>query len=1733
MKNMAIVKATLAVLVSAAIVVGLTFTIYGGIKDTKIAELGIYVIYLSLSIGLGMKALQIFYFKTPDNKNLMEDMCRESEDLSKDDGLPTDTIDMLDDVKVIRSQNSLTMVKRSAAGLALLDMGNRVQAMIIEGNRNCCKVISTLSNTKLCKITTSGLGECFNTKPGDTTRMDDEGMVTVGGKFFCARDDECKVVEVAAMDYMATLLKFIIITFLIGVSVRLTVKMYGIIVSKKKVIRKDEETGDVVEVEAFNYLSIWKALVIITLWVGSATLLYGLGRMTSIKMNTEAFSINPKDKVTIHGLTEYQASQFNAEEYINSRNWDCKLNIEKYALEGITETKCVEALYNSRKRRDTGASGQGEELSNVTTLRTGGELEEDVVSEGGRVYKVIDGVTYVKTIVSNTTTGLNYGGHKYGVNLNNVDPRCLSQRVIEDKVINGISRCYKKCEHVAGVEVCTIEYSNINVRAKRASVPPTTAYEFAMGEARVEVDKPLGNSYTVQLFSGFYTGWSDHDITDPLFEGGIIKSFEADGSEKGTSKDCGYSGSSPKMGFICTHKRREMITCHKGYYGKGREGATEFECIRYDEPTANANMPTFLNPYINTDHIIRTGGLAKIEHDMPLDSSFRIDNQNYDIKGKISYFESSQDSDQVSGQDKYFIYSAIVVAQISAPDAGSLQYFAHYYAKLMQNNAAGPATDLFKLQPYTLFRARQEDIEAPDFSLEFLYRPKKSSVNCKSGWQDRVQYSFVYKTDVMNSRGQSYNEMCAVSTQACSSTFSRLTGQTTMDVVIPVYYAIRMYGPAKANVKIFNKIVDTITLTNGMTDCLDCLKVRGEWYKPDFSSVSTDVTVTGYPLTHMTGLFSPRSTEGCQAVEIFWFYLAHPKMGAALYLAKVSATADIGKYSTKGKCVQLSHDKDGALKCDGSHALTIPIVKYTTFYTKESKVSKCHMQDNHLVCKSQGTTEYHECTRHIDSMEPFKCSKKQVGNMTQEIKPNTQNFVRYNNEVIVVSRGSHIDEDKLFSGLIDIGHRCVWCLIIVLASAGYGFVVALLLVTAIILGYINAYNIKGFFRWVNLLGPLPKCDNCGFKVETEEEMQRHNSFCAWNICPYCARRVEKKDGPKRIYRRKYGSSKALKAHIERAHMAQKRNKVLAFFKIRRMSIIAFIYVEWLTLNRVNAQTINHRTGLRSNNTGHVYNVDERLFECSDKWCEMSGSVTMDLPITPGVKFVLQTIKSGQTYSRNMEVTQASIRSSCTYDYSSMSFEEGIHKTTVKCTDTVNCNKFGRKDLFTPLGTGKEDKYVPFDTSNPLKEYYCPTSFTCRSPAVGFTWLAAGCVSINTGIAIGYKTLLPLPTEDIISVFTCKISSIDYKMCDGSECSEVTSESEKITNGSIRFPIIPTPLFSTFRVGAVAKQGETKPRMLLMDPPSGSQVSRFGYYQFKAYSIPQASTCLEGMVAAPVPCSIVDEGLHPATECPRQGYVINFHELLKDEKPLTDAINCNMEETTLKWDTKVIERKVVVNGKSYEDSQTIATPSMTLSLKSCNFGSRQVFLDNNDKIRLRAHDFKGTVNSVKCSGNYNRNHKVMLDFDLDIVSPGMMHVRCGDGSSDACYVNTETTNKCNLTMILPGKYTCVYNDKSFTADCTNLTMSQPDLASGTIISGTGSGQLDSWVSGFSLTLSTPWGIAALTVGSCLTVFFIILFSWLWYSRRTMDTSIKSMRTRPFMRNSAYEAIESSKYKQKVY
>ncbi|ULE62103.1 GPC protein [Mikado virus] len=1727
------VKATLAFLVSTAIVVGLTFTIYGGIKDTRIAELGIYVIYLSISIGLGMKALQAFYFRTPDNKNLMEDMCRESEDLSKDDGMPSDTIDMLDDVKVIRSQDSLTMVKRSAAGLALLDMGTGVRAMIIEGNRNCCKAISTLSNTKLCKITTNGLGECFYTKTGDVTKMEEEGMVTVGGKFFCARDDECKIMEVAAMDYLATFLKFAIITFLVGVSVRLTVKMYGIIVSKKKVIRKDQETGDVVEVEAFNYLSIWKALVIIILWVGSATLLYGLTRLTSIKMNTEAFSINPKDKVSIHGLTDYQAEHFDAESYINSRNWDCKLNIEKYALEGVTETKCVESLYTTRRKREAIGDDAADTSENATTPTVNRTPEGDIISEGGRVYQVIDGVTYVKTIVSNVSRGLNYGGHKYGVNLNNVDPRCLSQRVIEDKVINGITRCYKKCEYVAGVEVCTIEYSNINVRSKRAAVPATTAYEFAMGEARVEVGKPLGNSYTVQLFSGFYTAWTDHNITDPMFEGGIIKSFEADGSEKGNGRDCGYVGSSPKMGFVCTHKRREMITCHKGYYGKGTEGATEFECIRYDEPTANANMPTFLNPYINTDHIIKTGGLAKIEYDIPLDSSFRIDNQNYDIKGKISYFESSQDSDQASGQDKYFIYSAIVVGQISAPDSASLQYFAHYYAKLMQNNAAGPATDLSKLQAYTLFKARQDDIEAPDFSLDFVYRPKKSTLNCKSGWQDRVQYSFVYKTDVMNSKGQSYNDACAVSTQSCSATFSQVAGQTTMDVVIPLYYAIRMYGPVKANVKIFNKVVDTITLTNGLTDCLDCLKVRGEWYKPDFSSVSTDVTVTGYPLTHMTGLFSPRSTIGCPPVEIFWFYLAHPKMGAALYLAKVSATADIGKYSTKGKCVQISHDQDGVLKCDGAYAMTIPIVKYTTFYTKESRVSKCHMQDNHLVCKSQGVAEYHECTRHVDTMEPFKCSKKQVGNMTQEIKPNTQNFVRYNNEVIVISRGEHIDESMLFSGLLDIGHRCVWCIVAILASAGYGFVITLLIFVSILIGYINGHNFKALLRKVNVLGPLTKCASCGFDVDTEEEMQRHNSFCAWNICPYCARKVEKKDGPKRIYRRKYNSSKALKAHIERAHMAQKRNKVLAFFRIRRMSVIAFIYVEWLTLNRVSAQIINHRTGLRSNHTGQVYSVDERLFECSDKWCEMSGSVTMDLPITPGVKFVLQTIKSGQTYSRNMEVTQASIRTSCTYEYSSMSFEEGTRKTTVKCTDTVNCNNFKRKDLFTPLGTGTADKYVPFDTSNPLKEYYCPISYTCRSPAVGFTWLSAGCVSINTGIAIGYKSLLPLPTEDVISVFTCKISSIDYKMCDGSECSEVTSESEKITNGSIRFPVIPTPLFSTFRVGAVAKQGESKPRMLLMDPPSGSHVSRFGYYQFKAYTIPQASTCIEGTTAATVPCSIADEGLHPATECSRQGYTINFHDLLKDEKPLTDAINCNMEETVLKWDTKVIDRKVTVNGKSHEDSQTVATPSMVLSLKSCNFGSRQVFLDNNDKIKLRAHDFKGTINGAKCTGNYNRNHKAMLAFDLDTVSPGMMHVRCGDGASDACYVSTEVTDKCNLTLILPGKYTCLYNDKSVTVDCTNLTLSQPDLASGTIISGTGSGQLNSWVSGFSLTLATPWGIAALTVGACLTVIFIVLFCWLWYSRRTMDVSIRAMKTRPFMKNGAYEAIESSKYKQKVY
>ncbi|ULE62102.1 GPC protein [Spilikins virus] len=1730
------IKPIVVLLISCSIVVGLTFTIYGGIKDTRLAELGVYIVYLTGSIGLGMKAIQMFKFRTKDNENLVQDMCCENEDLSHNVEQASDTIDMLDDVKVVRTPTSLTMLRKPLAGMALLDMGTRVQSLIIEGNKNCCKVVSTMVQSRFCKISVNGLGECFSTKPGDITKMDTTGMLTVDGKFFCSRDEDCKTIEVAAMDYLATFLKFLIITFLVGLSVRLSVKMYGIIVSKRKVITKDQETGQTVEVEVFNYLSIWKALVIIILWAGSATLLYGLTKITSVKMSTEAFSINKNDRVTIHGLTEYQKETFNAEEYINSKNWDCKLNVEKYALEGVTETKCVEAIYAHRSKR------QADETmpTNETIIQADGASESpkteqgDKVEEGGRVYEVINGVTYIKNIVTETTYGLNYGSHKYGVDTDNVDPRCLSQRVIEDKVIHGISRCFRRCEHVAKVEVCSIVYSNINVRSKRAATPAKTVYEFSMGDARVDVDKPLGDSYTVQLFSGFFTAWTDKTITDNGFEGGIIKSFEADGSEKGTGKDCGYVGSAPKMGFICTHKRREMITCHKGYYGKGREGSTEFECIKYDEQTAQDNMPLFLNPYINTDSIARTGGLARIEENIPIDTSFRIDNQNYDIKGKISYFESSQDSDQVSGQDKYFIYSAIVVATLSAPDAGSVRSFAHYYTKLMQNNAVGPASDLSALKAYTMFKARTLDVEAPDFSLDFIYRPKQNRVNCKSGWQDRVQYSFVYKTDVMNSRGKSYNEACPVSTVACSESFSQLTVGTSIEVVIPIYYAIRMYGPVKANVKIFNKIMDTITLTNGMTECLDCLKVRGEWYKPDFSSVSTDVTVTGYPLTHMTGLFSPRSTIGCEPVEIFWFYLAHPKMGAALYLAKVSATADIGKYSVKGKCKQVSHDSAGNLKCDGAYAMTIPIVKYTTFYTKESKVSKCHMQNNHLVCKSQGTTEYHECTRTIDTDQPFKCSKKQVGNMTQEIMPNTQNFVRYNNEVIVVSRGAHMDETALFSGLVDIGHRCVWCLSLLLTLAGFGYLVALIGLLLVVIGYINMYNIKRILKSLSVISPGLSCNQCGSDVDNQDEMDRHTSFCMWNMCPYCARKVKKdSNGPTRIYRRKYSSNRALRSHIRRAHTPQKINKILSFFKIRRMSVVAFIYVEWMLLKSVDSQIINHRTGLRSNHTGQVYEVDERLFECSDKWCEMSGSVTMDLPITPGVKFVMQTTKAGVTYSRNMEVQQALIKTTCTYDYSSMSFEEGTIKTTVKCTDTVNCNSFKRPDLFTPLGTGKEDKYVPFETSNPLKEYYCPTSHTCRSPAVGFTWLAAGCVSINTGIAIGYKSLLPLPTEDLIAVFTCKVVSIDYKICDGADCSEITSGSEKVTNGSIRFPVVPVPLFSVFRVGSVVKQGEVRPRMLLMDPPSGSQVSRFGYYQFKSYMIPQASTCIEGMVAAPVSCSIVEHGLHPATECEKQGYVINFHDLLSDEKPLTDAINCNMEETTMKWATKVIERSIVVNGKTHTDSQTVSIPSMDLSLKSCNFGSRQVFLDNNDKIKLRAHDFVGTIKSGKCTGNYNRNHKAKLDLDIDTITSGMVNLRCGDGSSDACYINTDVTNTCNLTLILPGVYKCTYNDKQLSIDCTNLTLSQPDLASGTIVSGTGSSATDTWVSGFSLSLSTPWGIAAVTVGTMLIVFFGILVTWLWLSRRTMNVSLNTMRARPFMKNASYEAIESNKYKQKVY
>jgi len=1646
-------------------------------------EVGLIILYSVGSFTSLFLTIRQFHPKSKYNKDLMasvtygKDLSKKMSSFNKEQGQTMNEIeevtffepeantrkrkgknisleDIDKDIKMIKNRKMATKGNKMLMTSAfLLDQVNGSFATMIKGGFACCREIKMIKGSELCVLDGNGGKDCFVAQEDFvySNYPDKKVFVSINGEVFCYADNICSDLYPMAIDYIAMMVKYILMLVIFSMTVKFCFIVYKSIDRKETKEIIDEENNTKRTITKFYYWNPLKMVLYVLIMGTSIVLLIQLALFGGGPVGAEAMLIKRNNSLVfnIKGDGTKYARGLTPDPYdlISSSNWICEYDEKMYHLTGKLKSNCKE---NGNRGNSTFISSRGF----VT-------VDDDV-----------------KTIMVSSP---------YNDNQFKIEPSCKTTSAVQ---LNraGLEHCKEKCYGLGKNRKCYMVSNNLmedksgNQLTKKAIIPEEEiSFETKIGRMTVVADtraSPAGIEFV--LHKGFLTAWDDYDIESSRFEGGVIKTFEADGSELDSvpSGDCNTPGTYSRgiKGFSCTHKRREMITCPKGYYGMSSRLKNSYTCIAYTVEQANKFLPDFLNPYIDTSHIELTGGLARIYEPFTFTSGIL----GYNLNVEVSYLESSQDSDQVSGQDKYFIYAGI--AKVTPMSKGA-SFPMDYWLSLELGTHGRPIN-----WPTYSMNSGFPHISPPSFIMDMLVYPGVTDKNCRSAYQDRISVNFVHKMEIYDEFGNEFSK-CINGLNSVSCDFK---ATATSSYIISFYYAIRAYGPAKHNIKFMDHIIDTITLTNGLTDCLDCVKVKGIFYKPNFDSVNTEVTVTGFPLTQLTTLWT-KSTCSEPGFETFQFYTTHPKFGAALYLAKVAATGDMGKFTINGKCQHETINDEDIESCDGKPVLKIPIVKYTTFYSEEPNPMTCEIKDQSFICHTEREADMIKCQRRADTDERFKCTRSLSRTLEVNITQDMEHYDHFGGVKMNYANSRKSCEDCILTGVIESSHRCLWCVVVFFLLAGVGFILPILIWgIAVPIFYLNSYNMGRIARYFGIHWFIkgyekPEMCVCGVESFNDLEYNSHVYFCSKNISPYDVVRVDDGEGKSTFYRKKFKNLNMLKEHMK-LYNKMRTNKLLGKIYIMRSKVVMFTLVLWSigNLNGVQSQAALERpTGFRSPATGDSIHLDQKYFECTSDSCEMSGETDIDIFMTDGSKFSLETEFEGFKYVKNYEIKNVKIHTLCTYDYTSMSFTEGSTRTVLKCAGTLSCSNFKEKDLFKGLLSSDKPSHLPFDASNPLKTYACPKSFSCMSPALEGWRPYTGCWSANDGITVGYKTLLPRPFSDLVSVHSCNIESISYDICNGADCSTVSNNKEKITNSTIKFPLIKNPMVTRFRVGALMKQGDNTPAAIFYDPPGKNIVEQNGYFQFKTIDIPQAEVCLEGMTAASVYCDMEFKGDFPSLKCKRQSLTIDKTKIMTDMDPLSNYINCNTGKTFVHWNTSVLSRTFSMQGKTWSDSQTIARPELHLEMDYCNMGVHRVHISSSNKINLAIIKFAGDLTSIECEGFYNRNGMGMLTVNTNDMASGMLRLDCGKSVSSNCIINMDKTKSCNVTILNKGTYTCSYGSKHIEMNCDNLAFMQPDLASSTVIKGSGSYDYNTWETSVISDDMSWWMITLIVIGSIAT------------------------------------------------
>ncbi|AXY66751.1 glycoprotein [Saesbyeol virus] len=1125
----------------------------------------------------------------------------------------------------------------------------------------------------------------------------------------------------------------------------------------------------------------------------------------------------------------------------------------------------------------------------------------------------------------------------------------------------------------------------------------------------------------------------------------------------------------------CTPLRRQVISCEPNLWAHYTIGSNMYEC---KVPTKEEfeKMPAWRKSGTTIPYTVppnkHSGKIDRFIHKM------EIGTESY-LKVEMLWGEKYQDSVQQIGGLKYHIYSTVF--KVTAHGLDSKTPFPKLWDSMITK--ANRWVD----RKYTGYRMHSLETDLPNGLPEILIKVKHiEEPNTNNMWQDRAYVNFVFKSDIFASDGTKISP--SDTDPAC------IPSDSSKDCVylVPVYYAIRVYGPLLADIKFFGYVVDTIAFDNNVCTSVNAIRVKGVCYIPDMSTVSTDVVVGGYPWTEWSGIF----TSSTKAIfELFSFYQNHPKVGSGQYLSAVSDSANIGHFSVNGKCSDMYYHS-GKLMCMGSNVVNIKMVEYTTFHRPLMSPPSCSTYPNNsLVCHFSDPTEVTRCTH-----DPYltrkqdNCSTTIIKKMDHTVDEAAGLTVKTPQVVFHLQRG--FDGCKgtcFFASIIEVGYRCSWCLAIIVIAAGIGYIALIVHLLVILICFINGYTIGRLLRLLGLRSlfrcPLTTaCSICGMYSYSANEAAKHKLFCSSTQCPYCITLDESNN----LCILEFPTRANHREHMK-LHKMVRINPYLGVIRMKRYRVATFFLVQLALagLSGVNAQYFPAETGLRSNAVGLNISIPADSVECSDKGCKVIKDYNAHIPLVDGSSIIMRTKVDGKAFAKKITVENPNMDVTCDYLYTSSEVVVGPRRIVYTCSGKTECTEKTEIDLLTkPIANrGATDDFIPIDTENPLKSLYCPKATSCRSPIIDFMWIPAGCFTVNDGTAIGYEYYMPSIKKEMVHVFRCTVRNIKYKICEGALCKKIDGSSSDLEQGVLKFEHISSKLPIQFMVGAMSRQGDDKPSHIFHGVPDLRTDGSNTNFAYRMTMIPQGETCMEGTSYYGGKCDINTDGSSPALNCKSTLPKIDSDTLIKNYESLHEVYHCNFENSMLRWNTKVVPREITVNKKTTKDTQTVSWPSLNLTSINCNFGFTDINLLTFGHTTMEIVRYTGAITKVVCTGSYNRNGMTQLEFNIKEHS-GMLELHCPMLFSETCLFDTVKTNKCNITTLLPFNSTCLYNGQSINIDCSKLELSSADPLSGNIVGWTGSQSKDTWISGFKIGLSNWWYITMIAVGTTSILIFML-------------------------------------------